>query len=100
MMISTPLKSLKKKNCTHVYKALFVLFLSLIPPYCVCSRDSSVSTATFLRVGRQEFDSRQAHPASYPMGTMVLSSGVNQPKRESDHSPRHGAEVKNAPCLV
>jgi hypothetical protein len=36
-----------------------------------------------------------AHPASYPMGTMVPFLGVKQPDREADHSPPSSAEVKN-----
>jgi hypothetical protein len=35
-----------------------------------------------------------AHPASYPVGTGVLSSGVKRPEREADHSPPTNAEVK------
>jgi hypothetical protein len=34
------------------------------------------------------------HPASYPMGTRVLSQEVKRPRRESDHSPPTNAEVK------
>jgi hypothetical protein len=36
-----------------------------------------------------------AYPASYTMGTRVLSLGVRRPGRETDHSPS-SAEVKNA----
>jgi hypothetical protein len=35
-----------------------------------------------------------AHPASYPMGTEVLSPRVKQPGREGDHSPPTSAEIK------
>jgi len=38
----------------------------------------------------------ESHPASYPMGTGVLSAGVNWPGREADHSPQCSAEIKNA----
>jgi len=37
-----------------------------------------------------------AHPASYPVGTGVIFSGVMRPEREADHSPPSSAEVKNA----
>jgi hypothetical protein len=37
-----------------------------------------------------------AHPASYLMGTGVLSQGIKRPGREADHSPQASAEVKNA----
>jgi hypothetical protein len=37
-----------------------------------------------------------AHPASYTMGTGVLSPGVKaRPGREADHSPPSSAEVVN-----
>jgi hypothetical protein len=35
-----------------------------------------------------------AHPASYPMGSRVLSLGVKRPGREAEHSPPFSAEVK------
>jgi hypothetical protein len=35
------------------------------------------------------------YPASQPMGTGDLSSGVERPGRESDHSPIYSAKVKN-----
>jgi hypothetical protein len=35
------------------------------------------------------------HPASYCMGTGVLSRGVKRPRREADHSPPSGTDVKN-----
>jgi hypothetical protein len=35
-----------------------------------------------------------AHPASNPMGTGAVTSGVMQPWREADHSPTTSAEVK------
>jgi len=39
----------------------------------------------------------RAHPASYPMSTMVsFSLGVKRPDREADHSPPSSAEVNNA----
>jgi hypothetical protein len=37
-----------------------------------------------------------AHPASSPLGTGVLSSGVKQPGREADHLIPSSAEVKTA----
>jgi hypothetical protein len=37
-----------------------------------------------------------AHPASYPMGTGVLSPGGKaRPGRDADHSPPSSAEVKD-----
>jgi hypothetical protein len=36
------------------------------------------------------------HPASYAMGTRVISSGEKRPRHEADHSPPSSAEVKNA----
>jgi hypothetical protein len=67
------------------------------------SRGRSTSLATRLQAGRPGFDSRQeqgyfslrhcvqtssgAHPASHPVGTGVLSSGVNRPRHEVDLSP-------------
>jgi hypothetical protein len=37
-----------------------------------------------------------AHPASYTMGTGVLSPGVKaRPGRDADHSPPSSAEVEN-----
>jgi hypothetical protein len=35
-----------------------------------------------------------AYPASYPVGTDALSSRVNRPERDADHSPPTGAGVK------
>jgi hypothetical protein len=35
-----------------------------------------------------------ANPASYPMGTRVLSLGVKRPGHEADHSHPSSAEVK------
>jgi hypothetical protein len=40
-------------------------------------------------------DGSRAHPASYPMGTRVLSLGVNQLGYEADHSPPSSNEVTN-----
>jgi hypothetical protein len=37
----------------------------------------------------------EAHPASDPVGTGVLSSGVKRPGREANHSSPSSAEVKN-----
>jgi hypothetical protein len=37
-----------------------------------------------------------AHPASYPVGTRVLSVGVQWPGYEANHSLPSSAEVKNA----
>jgi hypothetical protein len=37
----------------------------------------------------------RAHPASYPMTTVVLSSEVKRQEREAGHSPPSSAEVKN-----
>jgi hypothetical protein len=37
-----------------------------------------------------------AHPASYPVGTRVLSLGVKQPGHEADYSPPSNAEDKNS----
>jgi len=34
------------------------------------------------------------HPASYPVGTGVLSLGLKRPSREANHSPSSSAEVK------
>jgi hypothetical protein len=36
-----------------------------------------------------------AHPASYPIGTGVRSSGVKRPGHEADHSWPSSADVKN-----
>jgi hypothetical protein len=38
----------------------------------------------------------RAHPASYPMGTGVITPGIYRQGREVDHSPPSSAEVKNA----
>jgi hypothetical protein len=38
----------------------------------------------------------EANPASYPVGTGVLSPEVKRPWREADHSPPSSAKVKNA----
>jgi hypothetical protein len=35
------------------------------------------------------------HPASYPMGTGVISLRVKRPGREADRSPSSSVEVKN-----
>jgi hypothetical protein len=66
---------------------------------------------TWLRAGQPGFDARQgkiflftttsrpalgAHPASYQMGTEVLSSGVKRLERKSNHSSVSRAKVKNA----
>jgi hypothetical protein len=32
----------------------------------------------------------------YPVGTVILSSGVKRPWREINHSPSYNAKVKNA----
>jgi hypothetical protein len=37
----------------------------------------------------------EAHPASYSMGTGVLSSVVKRPGREADHSPPSSSQVTN-----
>jgi hypothetical protein len=39
-------------------------------------------------------DGSGAHPTFCPMGTGGFSLGVKRPRRESDHSPLSGAEVK------
>jgi hypothetical protein len=36
------------------------------------------------------------HPAFYPTGTGVVSSGVTRPGREADYSPQTSAEVRNS----
>jgi hypothetical protein len=67
---------------------------------------------TSLWTGRPGLDSRQgsiflsathnvqtgsgAHPASYPIGTGVPSSGVKRPEREDDHSYLSNVKVMNA----
>jgi hypothetical protein len=40
-----------------------------------------------------------AQPASYPMGTVGLSPGVRQQRREADHSPPPSAEAKNGGAM-
>jgi len=77
------------------------------------SQGTWVSIATRLRVGRLGFDSWQgqgrafslcpciqpgseAHPATFSVGTGVLSPGVKRPGREAYDSPASRAEVKNA----
>jgi hypothetical protein len=40
-----------------------------------------------------------AHPASYPVGTGVLSPGAKSPGREADHSPPSNAKVKNGGAI-
>jgi hypothetical protein len=37
----------------------------------------------------------EAYPASYPMGTVGISSGVKRQVHEADHLPSSSAEVKN-----
>jgi hypothetical protein len=37
-----------------------------------------------------------AHPASYPVGTGVLSPEIKTPEREADHSLPSSDEVKNS----
>jgi len=37
-----------------------------------------------------------AHPSSYPVGTMVFSSGIEWPEHEAVHSSLSSAKVKNA----
>jgi hypothetical protein len=37
-----------------------------------------------------------SYPASYPVGTRILSLRVKRPGREVDYSPPSSAEVKNA----
>jgi hypothetical protein len=77
------------------------------------SRASSLGIVSTSRGGRPGFDSWQrkkgilplrhrvqtgsmAHPASYPVGIRGSFSGVKRPRREADHSPPSGTEVKNA----
>jgi hypothetical protein len=62
---------------------------------------------TRLRAGRPGFDYRQdrihccfqthsgAHPASCTLGTAFISSGVERPGREADHSLPSSAAIKN-----
>jgi hypothetical protein len=68
------------------------------------SRDSSVGIATGYRLDGRVRDKRfsllhnietssGAHPATYPMVSGVLTSGVKQPGHEADHSPPWGAKV-------
>jgi hypothetical protein len=39
------------------------------------------------------------HPASYPMGTGAVSTGVKWQEHEAGHSPPSSAEVKNGEVL-
>jgi hypothetical protein len=82
------------------------------------SRDSSVSTATRLRVGRPRNrgsipgrDKRFSllyniktgfgvHPTSCAMGTGADSAGVKRPGCEADHSPPPRAEFKNSGAIT
>jgi hypothetical protein len=41
-----------------------------------------------------------AHPASYPMVPVVISSGVKRPRRKADHSPPTSAETKNGGAIL
>jgi hypothetical protein len=43
---------------------------------------------------------RYQKQSSYPVGTLVLSSGIKRPEGEANHSPPSGAEVKNAWCYT
>jgi hypothetical protein len=81
----------------------------------VASRDSSVSIATgygsdnrmigvrypegagnFFPFHHRVQTGSGVHPASYQMGTGVLSLGIKRPGREADHSSLSSAKVKNA----
>jgi len=70
---------------------------------------TTISIATTLRGGRsgvpiqagaidcqQNFSSgSEPHPASYSMGTGVVSRRVERPGRDADHSPPSSVEIKN-----
>jgi hypothetical protein len=40
-----------------------------------------------------------AHPASYPVGTRTISSGVKRPMREADSSSPPSDEFKNSGAI-
>jgi hypothetical protein len=58
----------------------------------VLSRTSSTKGKIFLF-------STPSHPASYPIGTGVVSPGVKRQGREADHSSPSSAEAKNVGAI-
>lgn len=117
---------LSRKNFSLQYaKPMCILNLSLptlfvtdaaitIPHTSSCTRDRQISVATALRAERpgnrnsilcqctdfSHLHSGQngsgAHPASYPTGKWVLSPVVQQPRRQTDHSPTSALRLSTA----
>jgi hypothetical protein len=73
--------------------------VSIVSDYGLDDREIGVRSS----VGAKSFSSilcvqngSGAHPASCPMGSGVLSTGVKaRPRRDADHSPPSSAEVVN-----